>query len=187
MRIFWFLSAAVLIAVPAQADPARDALSEIAKCADIADGTERLKCFDAAVGGAKSALAAPPPAQAPVQKAAVETKEEEEGGVLAWFGLSKPATKPEEFGRPPQLVAEGPKEITEISAGVLELAKNAYGRSLFVLDNGQVWKQIDGDTTEVRDPAKGETMKVTIEKAVLGSYALRVDGRRGIVKVRRVK
>jgi len=187
MRTFWLLSAAVLIAVPAQADPARDALSEIAKCAEIADAAERLKCFDAAVGGARSALAAPPPAQPPVQQAAVKTEEEEEGGVLAWFGLSKPATKPEEFGRPPQPVAEGPKEITEISASVLELAKNAYGRSLFVLDNGQVWKQIDGDQTDVRDVAKGETMKVTIEKAVFGSYALSIEGRRGIVKVRRVK
>jgi uncharacterized protein YdeI (BOF family) len=186
MRFFWLLAAAVLITAPAQADPARDALAKVAKCADIAAAVERLQCYDAAAGEAKTAMSAPVGA-VPQQQASAE---EDEGGVLEWFGLAdkKPVTKPEEFGRPPAVVAaSGPKEITEISSAVVELAKNAYGRSIFILDNGQVWKQIDGDTTEVRDPSKGETMKVTIEKAVFGSFSLSIEGRRGVVKVRRVK
>lgn len=187
MRIFWLLATTALIAVPAHADPARDALTRIAKCADIAGAVERLQCYDEAAAEAKTAMSAPA-AAAPQQQAAVEEKDEG-GGVLEWFGLEskKPVTKPEEFGKPPAPVASGPKEITEISSDVLELAKNAYGRSVFVLSNGQVWKQIDGDTTEVRDPGKGELMKVTIEKGLFGSYSLSIDGRRGIVKVRRVK
>jgi len=187
MRIFWLLSAAALISLPAQADPARDALAEISKCADIASAAERLQCFDTAVTGAKTALST---ALQPVQEAAARTnqkpsEESEEGGVLSWFGLSRPVTKPDDFGKPP--VPTGPKEISEISATVLEFAKNPYGRSLFVLDNGQVWKQIDGDTSEVKDPSSGETMKVTIETAFMGSYTLKVVGRTGIIKVRRVK
>lgn len=188
MRNFWLLSAAtVLISLPAQADPARDALAQITKCADIANKAERLQCFDTAVGGAKAALATPEPAPAPVQQAAAQPAEpEEEGGILKWFGLSKPVTKPADFGKPPP-EPTGPKEISEISANVLEFAKNVYGRSIFILDNGQVWKQVDGDTTEVRDPPAGETMKVTIETAFMGSYSLRVQGHTGIVKVRRIK
>ncbi|MCE9523061.1 MAG: hypothetical protein K8S25_11605 [Alphaproteobacteria bacterium] len=186
MRIFWLLSAIVLISLPAQADTARDTLAAVAKCTDIAAATERLQCFDAAAAGAKTALAAQPQ---PIQQAAAQTgqppAEEEEGGVLSWFGLSRPVKKTEDFGKPP--VPTGPKEISEISASVLEFAKNPYGRSLFVLDNGQVWKQTDGDTFEVKDPAAGETMKVTIETAFMGSYTLKVVGRTGIVKVRRVK
>src|SRR6185436_12310831 len=134
MRTFWLLSAAALISLPAHADPARDALAAISRCADIASAAERLQCFDGAVSGAKTALAAPPP----VQEAAAQTTqpaEEEGGGVLGWFGLSRPVTKQEDFGKPP--VPTGPKEISEISATVLEFAKNAYGRSLFILDNGQ--------------------------------------------------
>ncbi len=186
MRIFWLLSGIMLLSGPAQADSIRDALADMAKCADIASSAERLQCFDTAAAGAKTALSAP--AAAPVQQqAAVQTEEKDEGGgVLSWFGLSRPVTKSEEFGKPPAPVA-GPKEITEISAGVLELAKNAYGRSIFILDNGQVWKQIDGDQTEVDDPKSGETMKVSIETAIFGSYALRIEGHRGIVKVRRIK
>lgn len=189
MRVFWLLSGSLLLTVPAQADAARDALSAIAKCAEITDAAERLQCFDTAVGGAKTVLAAPEPA--PVQQAAVQAEkataqaEEEEGGVLGWFGLSRPVTKKEDFGKPP--VPAGPKEITEISAGVLEFAKNAFGKSIFILDNGQVWKQVDGDTTEVKDPRRGEQMQVTIETAMLGSYNLRVKGQKGFVKVRRVK
>jgi hypothetical protein len=36
-----------------RADPARDALAEVARCADIADAAERLKCFDAAMARVK--------------------------------------------------------------------------------------------------------------------------------------
>jgi hypothetical protein len=181
MRAVLFVSAAVLLAVPVQADPARDALAEVAKCADIAAAAERLACFDKASATAKMALAA-----APVQQAAVET--EEEGGVLEWFGLAerKPITKAEDFGKPP-VIMEGPKEVTEISATVAEFATNAYGRSLFILDNGQVWKQVDGDNIEVRAPRKDEVMKVTIEKAFMGSFSLKIEGRNALVKVRRVK
>jgi hypothetical protein len=185
MRAILLLSAAVLVAIPVQADPARDALAEVAKCADIAAATERLACYDKAAGTAKTAMAA-----APVQQAAVEP--ESEGGVLEWFGLSerKPVVKAEDFGKPPAPVEakqDGPKEITEISSTVIEFAKNAYGKSLFVLENGQIWKQVEGDTVDVRPPRPDEPMKVKIEKAFMGSFSLSVDGRNGIVKVRRVK
>jgi Type VI secretion system VasI, EvfG, VC_A0118 len=189
MRFFWLLAGSLALVVPAQADSAQDVLAQLAKCSNIAAATERLDCYDAAARTAKTAVVAPASAQSPDQQVVAKTDkdQDDEGGVLGWFGLSRPTTKAEDFGKPPAPVMDGPKEVTEISAGVIEMAKNAYGRALFVLDNGQVWKQIDGDQTEVNDPKSGEFMKVTIEKALFGSYALKVEGRRGIVKVRRVK
>jgi hypothetical protein len=181
----WFVSIAVLAAVPASADRACN-VPELTKCADIAAAADRLQCFDSAAAAAKTALVAPSAETPAVRETGVQTEQEEEGGgVLEWFGLSRPVTKTEDFGKPP--MPTGPQEIKEISASVLEFAKNPYGRSIFILDNGQVWKQIDGDQTEVRDPSKGETMKVSIETGMLGSYSLRVEGRKGIVKVRRIK
>ena len=50
-----------------------------------------------------------------------------------------------------------------------------------------MWKQIDGDLTEVRDPSRNEKLKVSIESGMFGSYSLTIEGRTGIVKVRRVK
>mgnify|MGYP001466243371 CR=1 FL=1 len=188
MRFFLLLAGAAVLAVPAQAESTQDVLAQVAKCSDIAAAIERLDCYDNAARAAKTALATP--ASSPEQQVAAKSSTDEEGeggGVLGWFGLSRPNTKAEDFGKPPPPPEAGPKEITEISAGVVEMAKNAYGRALFVLDNGQVWKQIDGDQSIVDEPKSGQSMKVTIEKAVFGSYALTVEGRRGIVKVRRVK
>jgi len=170
------LSLALAVAAgPALADATRDALAELAKCADIVDSGERLKCFDAAVPRARSALAAPAPAPEAPSKS-----------LLEWFGFSRPpppVTKPEEFGKaPPE-----PAELSEISSVVIEYAKTLRGKALFVLDNGQVWRQLDSDGTVVLDPPQGKTMKVLIERGFLGSYNLTIEGRNGLIKVTRLK
>jgi hypothetical protein len=176
MRILLLLSLTIIVAGPAHADATRDALADIAKCADIAEASERLKCFDAAVPRAKSALAAP--AEKPAEKS-----------LLEWFGFAgspKPVTKPEDFGKAAPEARPG-QEITEITATVLEFAKNPRGKSVFILDNGQVWRQLDADGTEVRDPNPGTRMRVTIETGALGSYNLTIEGRNGLIKVSRLK
>jgi hypothetical protein len=175
MRTLLLLFIVVFLAGPARADVARDTLSEIAKCADIAEAAERLKCFDAAVPRAKSALAAPP-------------QQEPKKGLLDWFGFARPqnsAAKAEDFGKPAP--APAPGEITELRAGVVEFARNPRGKSVFILDNGQVWRQLDGDSTVVPDPVPQTTMKVTIEPGFMGSYNLTIEGRTGLIKVSRLK
>ena len=176
MRFLVVASMLFLAAGAAQADPARDTLADFAKCSDIADGSKRLMCFDAVAARAKALLATPEPAP--------PTKEK---NFLDWFGFprSAPVTKTEDFGKPAPEAAPG--EVTAISSGVLEFAKTARGKALFVLDNGQVWRQIDGDTTDVHAPAPGEKMKVTVEVGVFGSYNLTITGRGGLIKVNRLK
>jgi hypothetical protein len=157
------------------ADAAHDALAEITKCADIQDSAERLKCFDAAMPRARGALAVPVPEAA--------TK----SGFLEWFGFSRPqpTTKNEDFGKsPPETV---PGEINEIAANVLEFARTPRGKSVFILENGQVWRQLDSDGTVLADPPQGKTMKVLIERGVFGSYNLTIEGRNGLIKVTRLK
>jgi len=174
MRIVVLFSVSVLVAGPAHADTAQDALSEIAKCADIADSSERLKCFDAAVPRAKSALA--------------EQQAKEKRGILDWFGFSrprKPVTKPEEFGKPQP--PSPPGEITQITSNVLEFATTPRGKAVFILENGQVWRQLDSDDSRVLEPLPGKPMKVTIDIGFLESYNLTIDGRKGLIKVRRLK
>ena len=175
MRLLPLALVLSFLAGPAYADATRDALAEMAKCADIADAALRLKCFDEAVPRAKSALAAPPP-ETPTKS-----------GFLEWFGFSRPqpTTKPEDFGKPPPESLPG--EINEVTANVLEFAKNPRGKSVFILENGQVWRQLDSDGTLVIDPPQGTTMKVTIERGALGSYNLTIAGRNGLIKVFRLK
>jgi hypothetical protein len=178
VRISALAFVALFTACSAHADATRDALLEIAKCADIAESAERLKCFDAAVPHARSALAASP------QKA------EDDGGILRWFGFArpnKPVVKPEDFGKPPAPAVPDTKELTEMTAAVVEFAKTSRGRAVFILDNGQVWKQLDSDSTDVFAPPAGTTMKVTIEVGFLGSYNLTIAGRNPLIKVSRLQ
>lgn len=176
MRIAIAFVTAAVIAGPAFADDARDALEAIAKCADIADSADRLKCYDAAAPRAKSALAIPPqPAKDP-------------GVTVETFGLpraQKPVEKVEDFGKPAP--PPKPDEIKEIAENVLEFARTPRGRAIFILENGQVWRQLDSDTTELRDPPLGKTMRVKIEYGFLGSYNLTIEGRNGLIKVTRLK
>ena len=98
--------------------------------------------------------------------------------------LANPATRAEGFGKPPP---PRPDEVTQIRATVLELAKTARGRAIFILDNSQTWRQIDGDDTDVREPPPGKTIKVTIATGIFNSYNLTIEGRNGLIKVRRLK
>ena len=155
---------------------AQEALAEVAKCADVTDGVDRLKCYDRAAAMAKSALAAAP-------KVAAEKK-----SWLDWFGFSKPPSPPqttEEFGKGAPPAPQG--EVTQVTSNVLEFAKTSRGEAVFILENGQIWRQLSGDSTNVKDPPPGTTMRVTIENGVFGSYNLIVEGRNTMVKVTRLK
>lgn len=57
------------------------------------------------------------------------------------------------------------------------------GRTKFVLDNGQVWQQVDGDVwrTSLEGPA------VEIRPKLLGAWVLQVEGSNRITAVKRIK
>jgi hypothetical protein len=133
-------------------------------------------------------VAAPPP---PVQD-----------GNESWFGLPSwlgggsaspdKQTTPKQFGsenlppapRAPD-VAAAPKPLDSITAGVEDVAFNPFGRFTVFLDNGQIWQQLQGDTDKARFP-KGK-FDVTIERGLLGSYNLTVEGHGRLYKVKRLK
>lgn len=170
MQIRVLASISIFVAGAAHADSTGDALAEIAKCTGIGDSSARLKCFDTAALRASGA------------HAAHQATEARDG--VDEFGISPPTavTRAEDFGKP-----SPPPEIARITATVLELARTVRGRSIFVLDNGQVWRQLDGDDTDVQDPRPGKTMKVAIATGLLGSYNLTIEGRNGLIRVRRLK
>ena len=170
------LLVALWVAAPqALADTPQVILQEVARCADSADTEARLRCFDAAAARAKALLAAPP----------VASEGNAARSPLDSFGLvqpAAPATRPEQFGKP----MPRPEELQSITATASEFARTPRGKALFVLDNGQVWRQLDSDGSAVLDPpARG--FKVTIERGAFGSYNLTIEGRGGLVKVTRLR
>jgi hypothetical protein len=91
--------------------------------------------------------------------------------------------KAEDFGKPPPR----PPEVTQLAATVREFSRTTRGRALFVLDNGQTWRQLEGDDAQIVEPAAGTLLKVTIARGAFGSYNLTIEGRNGLIRVRRVE
>lgn len=186
-----------MLAVPAGhafAGQAEDVLFGVQKCATISDDKARLACYDEMAPHVRDTLAHPPsPEEAPRPL----TEEEQK----SWFGFdlsglfgSSPArqTTPQQFGNDQlpaskETVAAEQTEVNSITAGVTDYAYTPFGKFIVFLDNGQVWRQIDGDTDHAyfNDATKGT--KVTIERGAIGSYNLVINDHSTIFKVKRVK
>jgi len=94
-----------------------------------------------------------------------------------------PIPKAEDFGKPPPR----PPEVEQVIATVRELSMTGRGRAVFVLDNGQTWRQLEGDDAKVVEPPAGAVLKVTIARGAFGSYNLTIEGRNGLIRVRRIE
>ena len=141
-----------------------------------------------------------PMAQAPAPMARAPAAQNNSGSwydPTSWFGKDKPqktSTSPADFGAealPQQRTAAAgepaePARLDEIRANVRAVAYNTNGRFTVTLANGQVWKQLDGDTGKARFKEKGGDV-VTISRGVLASYNLVVEGRAALFKVKRIQ
>ena len=61
---------------------------------------------------------------------------------------------------------------------------NPFGKFIVFLDNGQVWREIDSDPAHF---SKGGTNTVTIERGMMSSYNMHINGGNHTYKVTRVK
>jgi hypothetical protein len=129
--------------------------SGIDACPQIAGDRERLACFDREF----ALLRQRKPASEPVVAAAHVTAPEPELSPEQAMGLTPgKILKLEGSSRGTAL-----KELTVKIQGV---STNTSGRTVFQLDNGQVWQQVEPDPTFTVRP--GDT--VHISKGVLGSF-----------------
>lgn len=180
--------------LPAQAGARDDLLKAMDQCAGVADEHQRLTCYDQLAPQVKAALTQTPMAGPP-------TVEEQK----SWFGFDfggifgsapKQQTTPQQFGSeslpPPPAPPAAPgapppvEPIDSIAAKVTDYAFNPFGKFVVFLDNGQVWRQLQGDS-EIATFSKHGTNSVTITRGLIGSYNLQIDGSDRIYKVKRVK
>jgi len=89
------------------------------------------------------------------------------------------------FGNEPELHAQA-ERMQRVPTSIRSRIPGAFtgweGKTDFHLENGQVWRQVDGSRFSVSlvDPT------VVIEKGLLGAFYLRVEGYGSSVKVKRV-
>jgi hypothetical protein len=193
------LQATLVVAMACQfgtvtASPRDDVLDGLQKCSGIGDDKARLACYDALVHPAQAALARPPEPQETDHPPTVAEQK-------SWFGFdlsglfgSSPSqqTTPQKFGSENLPETQKKEEVAadtvdSISAGVTEYAFTPFGKFIVFLDNGQVWKQLQGDSGQAMFRKSPKDNKVTISRGLIGSYNLSINDSSRIYKVDRVK
>ena len=163
-KILWGLGAALAIVAPAGAQG-----NAPAQCSGIADPAARLACYDAAQ---------PPRATGtvPTNKSPAARYPE--------FNAAPRAQMP----APPPNAASGGSAIArgKLVAAVASYSLSPSGRFTIVLDNGQIWKQVDSDDGVAQFRQQGRNM-VAISKGFLWSYDLKLNAMSAVFKVTRVK
>ena len=86
--------------------------------------------------------------------------------------------------RLPRIASAAPKRAQELLAGVTGVTYDARGRFTITLDNGQVWRQLEGDTSVL---SGSRISTVRISRGALGSYDLNVVGRNASYRVSRLQ
>lgn len=156
------LAATSALAAPAPAKPPSRAavLQSLLDCRGKSDNAERLACYD----GAASAMD-----QAEAKGDIVVVDREQARAVRKQaFGFTLPSLSLFERG-------EKPEQIDRVSGVIAASRADANGKWVLRLEDGAVWRQIDGESPH-RDPKAG--MTVEIKSASMGSYLLSVDGQR---------
>jgi hypothetical protein len=169
-----FLAMAVLaLATPALAKdpPAIEsrpaALKAVVDCRAITDSAQRLACYDDTVGKLDTAESS--------GQVVVLDREAARNVKRQAFGFSIPSIN---------LFSKGEKEeeVNKLSDTIKSARERPDHRWVFELQSGGVWRQID--TAQFpRDPKAGDT--VDIQRAALGSYMLKIDGKQPAVRVHR--
>ncbi len=175
----------------------------LADCAAINNSSARLACFDKLAGASGQADTAPVAAvPAPAMPAAgsqatppvpVASNEATPIPVSAPITTSAaPATEPtpvtgvssyqDIFGLENQAAVKG---IKKISSRIINDFDGWNGRTVFRLENGQVWVQKDVNSTL---SWRGSSHPIaTIKRKTFNSYLLKVEGANKSVRVKRVK
>ena len=187
--IFW-LTVLIFTAGAAQADELYD---ELVVCRGLPSEESRVICYDAAVdrsrqkGGPRpAAAAAPPPATPAATPAATPPAAVEPAAAAASTAGAASISQEELFGQSSDEVqrtveeATGDERIDTLSAQITRLQQSGYDKVAITLDNGQVWQQTETSSLRLK---VGDD--VEIERAALGSFQLRKEGSKRMMRVSR--
>ncbi len=162
---------------------AMDAMNaQLQECARISKDSRRLKCFDklarksaadepsaAIVSAAPATAVDPAPKPAPAQPVTAAAPASERMVVTeADFGLEN------------KRIAESIQHIVTRYDGDFT---GWSGKTLFRLENGQVWKQAQNGRVSYR----ASRPEITIKRGALGSFRMAVEGLNRTVRVERIK
>lgn len=176
-RNFWILATSLTFGVSAaQAAPRQQPRAEIfdalLQCRAIADGPQRLACFDRQVGAMNEA--------AQRDEVVVLDKGELKKTRKTLFGFSFPKL-PFLGGAEDQDERKEEEGFNHIQAKIVSVRSLGYGKWQIALDDGAQWATTEAVTG--RDPKAG--LSIEIRRAAMGSFMGKVEGGRA-VRMKRV-
>lgn len=172
---------------------ARGAVAQALSCRAETDSDARLSCLDEALE--RLAAAYPSLAQQALDGPVValdDGRRQREGTDIQVAGSrSDTASREAQFGAEdlPQSSGGGEtrRELREITSTAISTSRTARGALVFVLENGQVWRQLQSDTANPSVPDGDAPYPVTIRSGFLGSHFLKIADERPAVRVRRIR
>ncbi len=174
MRAVSTLSALILITPIALAETAPASTDAVYACAALESDTERLACYDTAVGRLKAAEEAGEVTT--VSRAEVEEVQKEA------FGFSLPSLP--KLAMPKFGGSDEDGELQTVSYPVASIKASKVNGVTVTLENGQVWQQ--AESRKVRYSKKRGVEEATIMRGAMGGYMMKLDG--GVAfRVKRVK
>lgn len=174
---FSALLLALLTASPANA---QESLQQgLERCASIRNAAERLFCFDSLAAGSPASESAPSPAArpaSPVSSTPVTPPPSSNPSPPA----RETSASSSDFGLELEKTREGPQSISSRYDGTFD---GWTGETVFPLENGQVWQQVETDRLAFR----AERPVITIRRGWFGVYYLKVQGANKQIRVKRIK
>src|SRR5438067_11852127 len=170
---------AVVLCLPqwaAWAGPRADAAAAMLRCDRLKDNAAWLECHERATTQMRAVLSAAPRASPPAPSAG-GARSSNSAGAAPSFGE-------ESLSRRPRGSASAPRRLV---ARVQEVSFSKSGYFTIALDNGQWWRQVDGDTAYARFREPANRNVITIERGFLGSYNLHIQGLSQGYKVERIR
>lgn len=163
----------------AQSDTQANAVFTIKKCTKIQSDRDRLACYDMAAG--KLAAAVDSGDIVVIDKATVQEAKKEV------FGLDLPTLSG--IGKIFRSGSAKGLRVDQntIQVNITSVEQIGYKKNRFILENGQVWDQVQSSSYRVPKRKKDKPYFVTIAKAALNSFNLRVNDTGKKIKVKRVK
>ncbi len=156
-----FGTAAVAFAQPAPA---------LLACSAQVDAAERLACYDSVVKAMSSearAIAEKRDAQAAKLALAAQAAEE---AAKAEAAARAAAEQKDRFGREGirGLGGADPERVEQVEAKVSETLRDGYGKTVLILDNGQMWRQAD----DFPLPTVRAGTDIVVKRGAMGSYRM---------------
>ena len=161
MKRLLFLLMAMPLSVVASAGPPNTLSRQVLACRDVVPDAARLTCFDRMAATVAPARVSPAPRSSSLAAPAVKDALDPQ----RTFGLSHAKI----VAREASAAGVRVEELSHITARVVRILQAPDQGAIFDLDNGQVWKQLDPDGTDVFAKA-GDS--VEISRGSLGSYWL---------------